>query len=104
LPKGKIDGDETPAEAAIREVEEECGINQLQIVSEPITTYHTYKMHNHRFLKITYWFKMTTTFSGNLIPQTEEQITEVKWENMSSKLLEELDTYESIKDLLVTVV
>src|SRR5437868_11884755 len=38
LPKGKLDYDESPEEAAIREVEEECGIDQLSILRKlPLT-------------------------------------------------------------------
>lgn len=100
LPKGKIDAGETIEMAAIREVEEECGITHLQILKPLTTTYHTYKMHNHRFLKITYWFFMSTQFTGKLVPQTEEQITDVVWMNLNQINTSELDTYQSMRALL----
>ncbi|MCE2786917.1 MAG: NUDIX hydrolase [Bacteroidota bacterium] len=103
LPKGKIDAGETLEEAALREVEEECGIGSLTLGKKLPPTYHTYKMHNHRFLKITRWFEMRTAWDKELIPQTEEQITEAAWFAMKKKDLKELDTYTSISDLLAGV-
>jgi len=100
LPKGKIDGDESDEHAAIREVEEECGIGELQIETKLSDTFHTYKMHNHRFLKITHWFKMKTTDTRKLIPQLEEQITEAAWFDWGKLEVNELDTYFSIRELL----
>lgn len=103
LPKGKIDGGENDEEAAIREVEEECGISGLTITGKLPSTYHCYKQHNHRFLKITYWFKMSTTDSKPLVPQTEEHITEARWLPWSELNPEGLDSYLSIIDLLKQV-
>jgi mutator protein MutT len=104
LPKGKIDPGETRKEAAKREVEEECGIKGLKVLDELPTTYHTYKMHNYRFLKITYWYSMITDFAGKLVPQTEEQITDVKWVSKVEAVSPQLDTYLSIHTLLKSTV
>jgi len=101
LPKGKIDGDESDEYAAVREVSEECGIGKLKIEKKLSDTFHTYKMHNHRFLKITHWFKMQTTDNKNLVPQLEEQITEAVWYDWDSLDINKLDSYFSIKELLL---
>jgi len=79
LPKGKIEKGETNKDAAIREVQEECGIDKLCIISKICKTYHTYHFKDKDILKITHWYKMS--YLGNKIasPQTEEDITEVKW-------------------------
>ena len=79
LPKGKIDKGETVEAAAIREVQEETGIENV-ILGVPLpTTYHTYRNRkNKRVLKRTYWFEMTTT-DTELVPQTEEDIKEARW-------------------------
>lgn len=103
LPKGKIDPGETVEEGALREVEEECGINQLSIRSFFSNSYHTYKLQGHRFLKLTHWYIMDTRFTGALVPQQEESITEVKWVNLSQLNLDTLDTYESIRSILKLV-
>lgn len=100
LPKGKIDGDESDEEAAIREVEEECGISGLSIVAPLPSTFHCYKQHNHRFLKTTFWFTMRTSDDRLLKPQKEEHITEAKWVPWSTLDLATLDSYASILDLM----
>lgn len=103
LPKGKIDGDESDEAAAVREVMEECGIDGLSVEKQLDDSYHTYKMHNHRFLKITHWYTMHTSFDKKLVPQLEENITEAKWFNWSNLNLEDLDTYFSIRELLYSL-
>lgn len=103
LPKGKIDSGEKSEEAAVREVMEECGIENLTLDRKIVESYHTYKMHNHRFLKVTHWYKMNTSFDKKLIPQQEENITEAKWFNWNQLDLETLDTYNSIRDVLLSL-
>jgi 8-oxo-dGTP pyrophosphatase MutT (NUDIX family) len=100
LPKGKLEKDETPAYAAIREVEEECGIKELTITKPLSPTFHTYIHKEKMVLKKTYWFEMICTDKKELIPQTEEGITEVKWmkEEEVKNALE--NTYHSIVDVL----
>jgi ADP-ribose pyrophosphatase YjhB (NUDIX family) len=100
LPKGKIDPGETAEEGAKREVEEECGINKLSIKRYFGDTFHTYKLQGHRFLKVSHWYLMDTAFNGVLVPQIEESISEVKWEDYENVNPETLDTYESIRELL----
>lgn len=79
LPKGKVDGDETPEEAGVREVEEECGITAPVIVGELRPTFHTYEEKGRRLLKKTHWFRMRYEGGESLSPQTEESITEARW-------------------------
>lgn len=103
LPKGKIEKGEGIKTAAIREVEEECGISKLKIVKELVSTYHTYHIEEKPILKHTYWFEMLCEDESKLIPQTEEGITDVKW--LSKKDLQQVsdNTYESIKEVLKNV-
>jgi 8-oxo-dGTP pyrophosphatase MutT (NUDIX family) len=89
LPKGKLEVGENVNECAIREVEEECGVDNLVIVKTLKNTYHTYEMNGVAILKRTYWFKMKTNFTADLIPQLEEGITKVEWvskEGISTRL------------------
>lgn len=100
LPKGKLEDGETIKEAAVREVEEECGVSALEITGEAILMYHTYKMRGKSFLKRTYWYPMQTTAKDELVPQTEEDITDVQW--WPQERMQEIidDTYSSIASLL----
>ena len=79
LPKGHIEAGEDPETAAMREVEEETGIGNLEIVRELPSTWHVY-LHNEVWeLKQTYWYEMRSNSLNSTKPQTEEGITAVKW-------------------------
>jgi 8-oxo-dGTP pyrophosphatase MutT (NUDIX family) len=97
LPKGHVEKGEHKKVAAIREVEEECGIEGLIIEEELETTYHSFFYKEQLRLKVTYWYLMTTNYSGVLLPQQEEGITQVvfKDEKMVHKALG--NTYPNIK-------
>ncbi|HKJ41038.1 MAG TPA: NUDIX domain-containing protein [Sunxiuqinia sp.] len=105
LPKGKIETAETTEQAAIREVEEECGISGLKILNELPATFHIYrspyiKQENNWVLKKTHWFEMG--YSGNdlLKPQIEEQIEEVRWFNRDELDNVYQNTYGNMRQLL----
>ena len=100
LPKGHIEKGETPEVAALREVEEETGIGNLQIIKELPSSWHCYFEHEAWSLKRTYWYLMSTTEAIQPKPQTEEGITEIKLIDN-----EEIDwflknTYRSISEIL----
>lgn len=101
LPKGKMEKGESPETSAIRECEEECGIQELRIKNKLESTYHIYPYKNGYALKKTHWFLMNTNFNGNLKPQTEEDIEEVIWltkSEIDSVVLN--NTYPAIKLIL----
>ncbi len=96
LPKGRIEKGETIETAAIREVEEECGIYNLTIVKPLITTYHVY-YHNKMKLKETHWFLMSSNYKKELTPQLEEGITKVLFKNNSDAKEALQNSYKNIK-------
>ena len=103
LPKGKIEKNESIKEAALREVEEECGINQLKLDKLIDKTYHMYKINNQYIFKISYWFLMHSDFQGELSPQLEEGITKVEWiseQNLTKVLVK---TFANIKLLCLNL-
>jgi 8-oxo-dGTP pyrophosphatase MutT (NUDIX family) len=103
LPKGKIETDESIETAALREVEEECGIGKLRLIQKFDTTYHIYPERNKWLLKETHWFEMLSSDGGEATPQTSEGITKVRWvpkQNISEKMK---NTYASIRDLVQKV-
>lgn len=96
LPKGHIEKNESTKTAAIREVEEECGIRQLSIIQELTTTYHIYFLNGIN-LKETSWFLMRSDDSKKLTPQLEEGITEVVFKNQNEIKNGFKNTYRNIR-------
>ncbi len=79
LPKGKLDKGETLPECAVREVEEETGLQNVQLLSPLFVTYHTYHEGTKFILKESHWYNMKVAGKQELTPQTEEGIEQVKW-------------------------
>jgi 8-oxo-dGTP pyrophosphatase MutT (NUDIX family) len=79
LPKGKLDKGEKLEDCAIREVEEETGLKNVQLNSPLLVRYHTYHEGTKFILKESHWFTMTITGEQKLTPQTEEDIFDIKW-------------------------
>ena len=100
LPKGKIEGNESIEETAIREVKEETGVAGLSIVKPLNTTYHIFKRNRRYKIKVTYWFEMKTSFTGNLYAQEEEGITKVEWLNTKETKEALTNSYANIKLLV----
>lgn len=107
LPKGKIDKGETIEQAAIREVIEETGLQQVNIIKpirfndlQNIATYHSYFIGEKLALKISHWFVMETTFEGKLIPQSEEDIEQAIWVKIADIPEYFGNMYTSIIDVL----
>lgn len=96
LPKGWIEKNESKKTAAIREVEEECGIRKLVILKKLITTYHIYA-YNGLKLKETHWYLMHSSFKKELTPQTEEGIDKVTFIRKSDINNIYKNTYANIK-------
>ena len=99
LPKGKIDKGETKEHAAVREVQEETGIQQIELLNPIQTTYHTFQQKEKRILKETFWYKMKTQESI-LIPQAEEDIEQAIWVDLKTFLTPELPIYKNILEVL----
>jgi len=99
LPKGGIEKKENIKDAALREVNEETGVEDIEIIKPLPMTYHFFKRNGVFKLKKTFWYLMKTEFDGKFKPQLTEGITKVEW-----KLDEELNeifknSYENIKTL-----
>ena len=99
LPKGKIDDGELPEQAAVREVQEETGLNDVKLGELMGYTYHTYDMKGKRILKKTWWYTMSTTETA-LTPQTSEDIEEAIWVDLTTFLDTKPTIYGSILDVL----
>lgn len=97
LPKGGIEKGEEIEETAMREVEEETGVNQLRITKKLQKTYHIFKRNGVYRLKITHWFEMHSNFDGIPVGQIEEGIEKAVW--LSPSEIPEIlkNSYENIK-------
>lgn len=79
LPKGKVEPDEDVATAAVREVQEECGLAVVERKELLLSTWHTYVRKGRNHLKRTDWYYMEASADQALQAQTEEDIDEVAW-------------------------
>ncbi len=97
LPKGGTNKGEEIEDTAMREVEEETGVNGLSISKKLQKTYHIFKRNGVYKLKITHWFEMHSTYDGIPVGQAEEGIEKVEWKN-PEQIKEALkNSYENIK-------
>ena len=101
IPKGKVEKQEKVKQAAVREVEEECGIKVSGLGKRICKTYHAYLYKDEVVLKKTYWFNMDCKGQDKLVPQTEEGITDARWIKKEDISLITGNTYPSIMDVLI---
>jgi ADP-ribose pyrophosphatase YjhB (NUDIX family) len=99
LPKGKLEKDEAVEYAAVREVKEETGLENLKITGKLHETWHIYKENETLILKDTHWFRMRSSDTHELIPQINEGILQAEWVNRKEIPLKMTNTYASLKDL-----
>ena len=100
LPKGKLDEGETLEQCAVREIEEETGLRNVVLGNLIGTTIHHYTEHGRSIEKETHWYSMKASGNQALIPQTEEDISELKWVNKKElgKYLE--NSYDNIVEIV----
>ena len=99
LPKGKLDPGETIEACAIREVAEETGV-KARIRRPLLRTYHTYHEAGKHILKESVWFEMNAQTGKQEKPQTEEDITELKWLPRADWSTVLANTFPSIKEVI----
>src|SRR5690606_9255428 len=97
--KGKLDKKEKTKHAAIREVQEECGVKILPNIKKLRDSYHIYLQNNHIVIKKTSWYAMKVKGNPKLIPQLDEGITDAKWVSKQDVKSILKNTYSLIEDL-----
>jgi len=96
LPKGRVEKGEKIKEAAVREVQEECGISNVIVHEFLITTHHIFYYNEKIKLKETHWFHMKLNGREILTPQLEEGITDVVFKNKEDSVRALQNSYKNI--------
>ncbi len=102
LPKGHQEAGEDIKVTALREVQEETGVDDLSLGDLICVTDHCYKRNGIWHLKHTWWYRMYYMKPLDLTPQTEEDITKAAWVAKSSLPPFLKNTYPSIKEVFLT--
>lgn len=102
LPKGHQEAGEDIKVTALREVQEETGVDDLSLGDLICVTDHCYKRNGIWHLKHTWWYRMYYLKPLDLTPQTEEDITKAAWVAKSSLPPFLKTTYPSIKEVFLT--
>ncbi|MBS1627284.1 MAG: NUDIX domain-containing protein [Bacteroidetes bacterium] len=102
LPKGKLDADETIEMCAVREVKEETGLLQIELLKFIGKTYHSYYdiWLNEDVQKESWWYEMKVNSNEKIIPQKEEGIETVEWVNERDLPNKLNNSYPSIIEII----
>lgn len=97
FPKGHVEDGEVPADAALREVREETGIEHLSLRA-PIQAIDWYFRFKGRLVhKVCHFYLMETSHEVTC-PQRDEGITACRWESFERAV--ELVSYANARDVL----
>jgi 8-oxo-dGTP pyrophosphatase MutT (NUDIX family) len=97
LPKGHIEGGETPAEAALREVSEETGLIELAVVTQLPTIDWFFRDRGKLVHKFCHFFLVESP-AGDPEPQLTEGITDCVWR--SAGLAIETVSYSNAREVM----
>jgi 8-oxo-dGTP pyrophosphatase MutT (NUDIX family) len=97
FPKGHLEGDESPAQAAMRETAEETGLSHL-VLQGPIRVidWH-FRFRGHHIHKYCHFFLFESP-DGDASPQVDEGITACQWRPLSEAL--EILSYDNARGVL----
>ncbi|HYF39473.1 MAG TPA: NUDIX hydrolase [Gemmatimonadales bacterium] len=97
FPKGHLEGDESPAEAAIRETAEETGLEQL-VLHGPIRVIDWHFRFRGRHIHKYCHFFLFESPRGEVCPQVDEGITACQWRPLNEAL--EILSYDNARGVL----
>ncbi len=99
LPKGKLEKGENISECAVREVEEETGITDIEQGELMDISYHLYVLKDKMIIKETYWYEMRAQ-KQELQGQLEEGIEKAVWVHANNMAQHIGKSYKSIQHLM----
>jgi len=100
LPKGHLEPDEPPLLAAKREITEETGIHQLNLLEPLGSTFHVYQGTDKKwFVKKTWWYMFETHSGYDPLPQANEGIEMAEWIHRHDLARITGNTYSSIVEV-----
>jgi 8-oxo-dGTP pyrophosphatase MutT (NUDIX family) len=85
FPKGHLEGDESPAQAALRETAEETGLNHL-VLQGPIRVIDWHFRFRGRHIHKYCHFFLFESSEGEVCPQVDEGITACQWRPLNEAL------------------
>ena len=85
FPKGHLEVDEPPELAALREVQEETGLDDLALRGEIDTIDWYFRFRGRLIHKVCHFYLMEST-SAETLPQRDEGITACRWATMSDAM------------------
>lgn len=85
FPKGHLEVDEPPELAALREVQEETGLDDLALRGEIDTIDWYFRFRGRLIHKVCHFYLMESA-SANTSPQREEGITACRWAPMADAM------------------
>ena len=97
FPKGHLEGDESPAEAAMRETAEETGLDHL-VLHGPIRVIDWHFRFRGRHIHKYCHFFLFESPEGDVCPQVDEGITACQWRPLNEAL--EILSYDNARGVL----
>ena len=100
FPKGHQDEGESEKDAALRELKEETGITEIELVPHiTLSEHYSYEKEGFLFQKtVTYYLGIVPHMNGTTPRDFKEEIPESRW--VSYEEAQELLTYKESRDLL----
>lgn len=77
-PKGHMEKDETPAETAVREIQEETGLNDLEVIEELGRQEYYFTLRGQRIFKTVHIF-LVKAVHGEKITVQKSEIETAEW-------------------------
>jgi 8-oxo-dGTP pyrophosphatase MutT (NUDIX family) len=97
FPKGHLEGDESPAQAALRETAEETGLDHL-VLQGPIRVIDWHFRFRGRHIHKYCHFFLFESAEGEVCPQVDEGITACQWRPLNEAL--EVLSYDNARGVL----